>query len=97
MENGLSDKYKDCVSISDNGSVTISLDNPESRNLIESIHLKEAFGRKLYCNGLVPLTPSKDNSTTITETSLENADTPLSNIQQDSIPTIVIEPPPSTL
>ena len=93
MENGLSDNNKDCVTISDTGSVTIrSLNNSESRSLIESVHLKEAFGRRLYCNGLVPLTPSKNVSAAITETPLENDNPSLDKNQLNSIPSIVTEP-----
>ena len=58
--NGLPDVKKDNVIIRENGSVTIrDLDNDTCRNLIEAIHGKTHLDRKLYCNGIIPLTPEK--------------------------------------
>ena len=59
-ENGLPDKSKENVTIGANGVVTIqNLDNLTSRTLIEAVHGKVHFGKKLFCNGLIPLTPQK--------------------------------------
>ena len=33
--------------------------------LIENIHEKTYFSRKLYCNGIIPLTPSKESSESV--------------------------------
>ena len=41
--------------------MTISgLDNEIARNLISYLHNKKFMGRKIFCNGIVPLTPQKD-------------------------------------
>ena len=46
-----------------NGYVTINdLENCVCRKLIENIHNEKNFGRKLYCNGIIPLTPEKKDS-----------------------------------
>ena len=60
-ENGLPEDKKECVKINSNGIVHISnLDNYIVDFLINSIHGKIKFGRKIYCNGVVPLnTPEK--------------------------------------
>ena len=49
--------------IKDNGTVYIrDLDNAACKAIIENIHNRVNFGRKLYCNGIIPLTPVKENS-----------------------------------
>ena len=59
-EAGLPVEKRDEIIIKNNGAVTIkNLDNEISRALIEVIHGKVNFGKKLYCNGFVPLTPQK--------------------------------------
>ena len=59
---GLPEERKEDISIGRNGSVTISnLENKLCLDLIKSIHFKEQFGRKIYCNGYVPLTPEKED------------------------------------
>ena len=61
--NGLPEEQKDDIVIKTNGSVTIrNLDNTVSRTLIEAIHGKFNFGKKLYCNGFIPLTPQKQDT-----------------------------------
>ena len=58
--NGLAEENKDNIIFKQNGSVTVTnLDNETSKQIIEAIHGKQNFGRKLYCNGFVPFTPSK--------------------------------------
>ena len=60
--NGLPEEKKDEAIIKANGIVTIkNLDNATSRHLIEAIHGKLNFGKKLYCNGFVPLSPQKED------------------------------------
>ena len=57
---GLPDEKKDGVTFKENGVVEISdLDSNICRLLIEAIHGKEMFGRKVFCNGVIPLTPDK--------------------------------------
>ena len=60
IASGLDEKHKECVQIKSNGSVTITnLTSAESVALISSIHHKTQFGKKLFCNGIIPLTPDK--------------------------------------
>ena len=61
------------------------MENKVCINLIESIHGRKYFERKLFCNGLIPLTPEKP-----TETSNE----PASNHKE--LPTIREPLPPSS-
>ena len=62
---GLSENKKDDIIIKANGAVTVkNLNDVESRFLIESIHGKQFFDRKFFCNGIIPLTPLKQNETT---------------------------------
>ena len=58
--NGLPEDKKEDIIFKTRGAVTIrNLDNATSKVLIEAIHGKLNFGRKLYCNGFIPLTPEK--------------------------------------
>ena len=53
---GLPEEKREDVDISSNGSVTIrSLDTSQCSSIIDSIHGKKHFGKKLFCNGYVPL------------------------------------------
>ena len=57
---GLPEAKRNEVVISSTGAVTIrNLENKDCLSLISSIHWKKHFGRKLYCNGYIPLTPEK--------------------------------------
>ena len=57
---GLPESAKDTVLVKPNGTVTTTeLDNEVCLKLIENIHNKVAFGKKLFCNGIIPLTPEK--------------------------------------
>ena len=57
---GLPEDKKDTAVFKSNGVVTINdLDNNTSKVLIEAIHGNFEFGRRLYCNGVIPLTPQK--------------------------------------
>ena len=57
---GLPENRKEDISIGLNGTVTITnLENRTCLDLIDTIHWKKCFGRKIYCNGYVPLTPEK--------------------------------------
>ena len=53
------------VVIQDNGTVIIkNLNDEASRVLIDEIHGKENFGKRLFCNGFIPLTPKKKKVST---------------------------------
>ena len=57
---GLSEDHKDDISIRHNGSVIIkNLQSMEFETLIAAIHNQVNFGRRLYCNGVIPRTPDK--------------------------------------
>ena len=59
-ENGLPEDKREGVKINDNGTVLIhDLDSYIVEYLITTIHGKVHFGKKLYCNGVIPLTPNK--------------------------------------
>ena len=66
---GLPESAKDTVLVKPTGMVTIAkLENEVCLKLIENIHNKVAFGKKLFCNGIIPLTPEKsENPTSISE------------------------------
>ena len=60
---GLSESYKNSISVKQNGSVIIeTLPNSVCLQLIDNIHNKMGLGRRLYCNGIVHRTPDKVNS-----------------------------------
>ena len=78
VESGLPESLKDTALIKPNGSVIIkNLDNAVCQVLIDKIHHKKHFGRKLFCNGIVPLTPEKTASSSST--------TSANSSQQDSV------------
>ena len=67
---GLAESQKENIHIKDNGHVEVrNLDGTESKMLIENIHNKINFDRKLYCNGIIPLTPAKTESQSEAKTS----------------------------
>ena len=52
---GLGAENTDNMVIKDNGTVYIrDLDNAACKAVIENIHNRVNFGRKLYCNGIIP-------------------------------------------
>ena len=60
VRSGLSENKTDNVNIRNNGTATIKhLENAECLSLIDAIHGKKHFDRKLFCNIIVPLTPEK--------------------------------------
>ena len=59
-ENGLLDAKKENITFGANGVVCIkNLENQTCRNLIQAMHGKVYLGKKLFCNGVIPLTPQK--------------------------------------
>ena len=60
---GLPENLTESVVIRSNGVVTIKgLENLVCKKLIEFIHSKQHFNRKLFCNGIIPLTPAKEET-----------------------------------
>ena len=60
VESGLPEELTDQVIVKPNGHVTIkNLENSVCNKLIENIHNKKYSNRKLFCNGIIPLTPVK--------------------------------------
>ena len=58
---GLPENKRDNVIFNNRGTASVrNLDNSECLFLISAIHGKRNFDRKLYCNGIVPLTPEKE-------------------------------------
>ena len=59
---GLPETLKETVVIRNNGLVTIKgLSNSVCLDMISRIHNKVEFGKKLFCNGLIALTPEKED------------------------------------
>ena len=57
---GLSETNNDNISIKHNGTVIVSsLESSQCEVLITAIHTKTFFGKRLHCNGVVPLSPDK--------------------------------------
>ena len=77
IKSGLEEKHKDNVDIKPNGSVIIkNLENSECEHLISSIHNSDKFGKKLFCNGFIPLTPEKTVQTSSSGPSAADSPSP---------------------
>ena len=62
IKSGLDEKHMDDVTFNSNGSVSIkNMISSECTALISTIHNNEQFGRRLFCNGFIPLTPEKQD------------------------------------
>ena len=60
VESGLPTNNMQDIDIKTNGSVSIrSLENEACLAMIKALHNKLHFGRKLFCNGIIPCTPEK--------------------------------------
>ena len=60
---GLPETKKDHIIIKINGTVIIdNLEHEICEALIETLHSKNHFGRKLYCDGIIKLTPEKSKA-----------------------------------
>ena len=102
---GLPDDKKEDISFQAKGVVTISnLDNATSKQLIEAIHGKFNFGKRLYCNGVIPLTPDKkDSEETIKTPTTAASSAPLSQVPlaptSTGLPLVIspIDPSPQSL
>ena len=65
---GLPDNLKESVEIKGNGSISIkNIDNQVCNTMINNIHNQTSFGKKLFCNGFIALTPEKDPGTVDTQ------------------------------
>ena len=92
--NGLPEEKKESVTFRANGVVTISdLDSTTSKTLIDAIHGKLNFGKKLYCNGVIPLTPEKPSTAPVPADALPSPTaTPATSTGTPSLSTIAIDP-----
>ena len=60
IECGLPESKTEDITINSRGTAVVrNLENSECLELIAAIHGKTKFDRKLFCNGIVPLTPKK--------------------------------------
>ena len=60
IASGLAEQKQESVQIKPNGTVTImNLTSEECLTLIGVIHHKTHFGIRMFCNGIIPLTPEK--------------------------------------
>ena len=60
IQSGLPETHKDNINIKQNGAVMINnLAGSQCEALIAAIHTKTHFGRRLFCNGIIPRTPDK--------------------------------------
>ena len=65
IKSGLPEDRKDNVTMNKNGTVLITgIDNSDCLAIIQAVHGKSFFGKKIFCNGFVPLTPDKEQSNT---------------------------------
>ena len=59
---GLSESHRDKIKFGIKGIITINdISNKDCMALIDKIHEKNHFGKKLFCNGILPLTPKKSS------------------------------------
>ena len=60
VKSGVPESHKDKIDIKQNGAVMIKdLSSSECEVLISVIHTKTHFGRRMFCNGIIPRTPDK--------------------------------------
>ena len=93
IEAGLPDKLKECVEIKGSGVVSIkNIDNQVCMKMIKNIHNQISFGKKLFCNGLIALTPEKDSG--LADTQVQAAVVPTAGPQErPSTPTLPASSP----
>ena len=103
LSTGLPVTNLDEIDIKPSGMVTImNLENLVCKTLIKKLHMGTFFGRKVFCNGVVQLTPEKplppintpNNDTAVPSSSTQSlCTTPLSSsLMSGSMPTLVTSP-----
>ena len=75
IESGLPESKKENVNIHRGIATVKDLDNEECKTLIDAIHGRIHFDKKLYCNGIIALTPEKPASETVSSTAQNLVDT----------------------
>lgn len=94
VNSGLPESKKNNVNIKTNGTVIIkNLENSECLDLIKAFHGKKHFEKKLFCNGVIPLTPEKTEppSSVPENNSKQSAEKPLI-ISSSATPALHVEP-----
>ena len=85
VKSGLPENKTDKIIFGNRGTVTIQdLSSSECSILIEKIHGKVNFEKKLYCNGVVPLTPAKIETTHCNNISSSSQQVDKQNIETKS-------------
>ena len=60
LNSGLPTHSMNEININPHGMVTIkNIENTVCKILIQKLHMKTFFGRKIFCNGIIPLSPDK--------------------------------------
>ena len=95
ISSGLPEGYKDDISMNKNGTVMIdNLPNNVCIDLIQKVHNKFSFGRKLYCNGVVPRTPDKAELNP--DQDQESMSEPVAQINNAVVPSLLSPMSPNT-
>ena len=93
---GMPESLRGNVEIKNNGSVSLkNADNAICRNLIANIHNKVEFGKKLFCNGFIALTPDKGEQGTTVSTPPPQSRPVVSTPPPQSGPMVPAASPPS--
>ena len=90
IQSGLPETLKESVVVRSNGLVSINdLDNKICLELIDNIHGNKFFGRKLFCNGVIPLTPEKkDETLSVSVPASSSSDSPVLSSSVTSQPAV---------
>ena len=88
MKFGLPENKKDNVTINKNGTVLITdIENVHCIALINAIHQKTHFGKRLFCNGYAPLSPEKQQlNPGKTQQGIESVPVPISPAAESPSP-----------
>ena len=95
VKSGLPESFKESIRFGNNGAVTVEdLDNAVCLALIEAVHGTKHFGKKLFCNGILPLTPEKRGDQGEGDQGPVPHDQPLSTEDSGDLGDLVEEPVP---
>ena len=95
VKSGLPEGLKESIRFGNNGAVTVEdLDNVVCLALIEAVHGTKHFGKKLFCNGILPLTPEKRGDQGEGDQGPVPHDQPLSTEDSGDLGDLVEEPVP---